>query len=167
MLGKIKGRWRRGQQRVRWLEDTIDSADMSLSKLLEIVKDREACGVLQSMGLYRVGHDWATEQQYYKNSSPVRNFIKTACFYNQFCLYFACVHVKSLQLCETFCNPKDCSPLGSFAHGILQTRIVEWVAMPCLSRGSSWPRDGTHISCLLHWQACSLPLAPLGRPFTF
>ena len=42
MLGKIKGRRRRGQQRVRWLDDIIDSADMSLSKLLEIVKDREA-----------------------------------------------------------------------------------------------------------------------------
>ena len=41
MLGKIKGRRRRGQQRMRWLDDIIDSTDMSLSKLLEIVKDRE------------------------------------------------------------------------------------------------------------------------------
>ena len=40
MLGKIKGRRRRGQQRMRWLDDIIDSTDMSLSKLLEIVKDR-------------------------------------------------------------------------------------------------------------------------------
>ena len=124
--------------------------------------ERRNSGVLRSMGLYRVRHDWETEQHYYKSSLPVRNFATTAYFCNQFCLYFACVHVKLLQSCETFCNPKDCSPLGSFSHGILQTRILEWVAMP--SRGSSWPRDGTHISCLLHWQACSLPLAPPEKP---
>ena len=42
MLGKIEGRRRRGQQRMRWLDSIIDSTDMSLSKFQEIVKDRES-----------------------------------------------------------------------------------------------------------------------------
>ena len=45
MLGKIEGRRRRGQQRIRWLDGIADSVDMSLSKLQEMVKDREDWGV--------------------------------------------------------------------------------------------------------------------------
>ena len=62
MLGKIAGRRRRGQQRMRQLDGNIDYVDMSLSKLWEIAKDREAYH-LQSMGKQRVRHDWAIEQQ--------------------------------------------------------------------------------------------------------
>ena len=51
------------------------------------------------------------------------------------------------QLCLALCEPVDCSPPGSSVHGILQARILECVAMPS-SRGSSQPRDWTHISCI-------------------
>ena len=40
------------------------------------------------------------------------------------------MHAKSLQLCTSLCDPMDCSPPGSSVHGILQARILEWVAMP-------------------------------------
>ena len=72
-----------------------------------------------------------------------------------------CVCAKPLQLCPTLCNPMDYSPPGSSVHGILQARILEWVAIS-FSRGSSWPRNWTHVSCLLHWQVGSLLLAPPG-----
>ena len=47
--------------------------------------------------------------------------------------------------CPALCDPMDCSPTGSSHCGILQARILEWVAV-LSSRGSSWPRDWTHIS---------------------
>ena len=52
----------------------------------------------------------------------------------------ACVHAKSLQSCTTLCDPIDCIPPGSSVHGILQARMLEWVAMPS-SRGSSQLRN--------------------------
>ena len=51
-----------------------------------------------------------------------------------------CVYLVT-QPCPTLCDPMDCSPPGS------SVRILEWVAIPS-SRGSSWPRDGTHLSCI-------------------
>ena len=55
------------------------------------------------------------------------------------------VCAESLPSCLTLCDPMDCSPPGSSVHGILQTKILECVAMPS-SRGSSQPRDQTHVS---------------------
>ena len=53
-----------------------------------------------------------------------------------------CVKVKVIQLCLTLCNPMDCT-----AHGILQARILEWVAFP-FSRESLQSRDQIQVSCI-------------------
>ena len=58
-----------------------------------------------------------------------------------------CMRAKSLQCCLTLCDPMDYSLPGSSVHGILQWRILEWVAIS-FSRGSSQPRDQTWVSCI-------------------
>jgi len=62
MLGKVEGKRRRGQQRMRWLDSITDSKDVNLSELWEIVEAEEP-DMLQSMGSQRVGYDLAAEQQ--------------------------------------------------------------------------------------------------------
>ena len=69
---------------------------------------------------------------------------------------------KLLSLCPTLCNPIDGSLPGSTVHGILQAKILEWVA---LLLGIS-PTQGSNpcLFYLLNLQACSLPLVPPGKP---
>ena len=110
MLGKIEGKRRRGQQRTRWLDGITYLMNMSLSKLWEMVKDREAWhaavnGVTESW-------TWLSDQ-----------------------------------LCPSFCDLTDCRPQGFFVQGSLQTRMLEWVAIPFF-RGSSLSRDQTWVSCI-------------------
>ena len=68
-------------------------------------------------------------------------------------------HVNELaaQSCPALCNPMECNPVGSSVHGILQERILEWIAIS-FSRGSSQPRDWTQVSwiagrCFTAWAA--------------
>ena len=75
--------------------------------------------------------------------------------------YFVCV--LAVQSSPTLCDPMDCSPPGSSVYGILQARILEWVAIP-FSRGSSQPRDLTQVSAL---QADSLPSEPQKKPSAY
>ena len=74
-----------------------------------------------------------------------------------------CVHVCVLVTlsCTTVCDPVDYNPPGSSVHGVLQARILEWIAIS-FSRGSSQPRDQTWMSCM---QADSLCLSQQGRFF--
>ena len=66
MQGKIEGRRRRGQQRMRWLDGITDLMDMSWASSRSWWRSGKP-GVLQSMGLKRVGQDWATELNWYSN----------------------------------------------------------------------------------------------------
>ena len=80
-----------------------------------------------------------------------------------------CAYVLN-HLCLTLCGPMDCSTLGSSVHGILQAKILEWVAVPSF-RGSSGDLPNLEIEAVsltsnLHWQAGSLLLAPYGKPIS-
>ena len=59
-----------------------------------------------------------------------------------------CMHPKSLQLCPALCDPVDCGPLGSSLHGILQARILVWIAIPS-SRDFTDPGiQSSYVSCV-------------------
>ena len=62
-------------------------------------------------------------------------------------LFHPSVKVLVAWSCLTLCDAMDCSPPDSKVHGILQARILEWVAFPFF-RGSSQPRDQTQVSCI-------------------
>ena len=77
-----------------------------------------------------------------------------------------------LESCVTLCGPVDCSPPGSSVQGISQARILEWVAIS-FSRGSSWPGDRIHVSCMAGefftiWATLPLPTlkCPKSRTLT-
>ena len=105
-------------------------------------------GGLPSMGSPRVRHDWSdlavavagSYNELFLNQSD--NLILLFGIFSPF--IFRCVRA---QACLTLCDSMDCSPTSSSVHGTFQARILEWVAMPS-SRGSSQPRDWTHISCV-------------------
>ena len=107
----------------------------------------EEPGRLQSMGLQRVRHDLVTKQR------QQQTFCKMKC--KRLCFLRPKMKARALaaQSCLTVCDPMDYRPPGSSVCGILQARILEWVAIS-FSRGSSESRNRTWVS----------PIA--GRAFT-
>ena len=86
---------------------------------------------------------WFKTPRLRKNLTPQKLLQLTACNHQCVCAYLVA------QSCLTLWDPMDCNLPGSSVHGILQARILEWIAMPSF-RGSSWPRDWTLVS----WVSC-------------
>ena len=93
----------------------------------------EEPGGLPSMGLHRVRHDWS-------------DLVAAAAAAVLKWKVFPTLCVLSCFNCVRLWDPMDCNLPGSSVHGILQARILEWVAMTS-SRGTSWPGDQTHVFC--------------------
>ena len=106
---------------------------------------RELSGVSFTKALTPHPHDLSTSKRYHL-PIPVRHYdfqhmnlggnINTQKTETNILKKCLCMHAKSLQLCLTLCNPVDYSPPGSFVHGFLQARILEWVAMPSCRESS-------------------------------
>ena len=85
------------------------------------------------------------------------------CFWEQLVYPTGCSCMPSHILIP--CDPVDCNPPGSSVHGILQATIMEWVVMPS-SRGSSWPRNQTCISCVFFIAGGFFTTEPQGKPLS-
>ena len=114
MLGKIEGRRRRGQQRVRWLDGITDSIDMSVSKVQELVMSREALACCSPWGR-RVGHDWATKLNLiwfqYWPSGDVHVYSLLCCWKRVFAMTSVFSWQNSVSLCPaSFSTPRSNLP---------------------------------------------------------
>ena len=103
-------------------------------------------GILQARIL-----EWAA-MPFFRGSFPSRDQTQVSCVFCTAGKFFTAEpQMKSLvlaaQSCSTLCNPMDCSSPSSSVDGILQVRTLEWIAIP-FSRGSSWLKDQTGISCI-------------------
>ena len=135
------------------------------------------------MGSQRVGHDWATELKWSelkdskvtfiwkKNKYRVTFIIVPLCLHYVLYLFLLpfvfsnIVHACSVaQSCPCICDSLDYIPPGFCVHGILQPRILEWVAISS-SRRSSQPRAQTRISCVSYIAGSTLPWSHPGPCF--
>ena len=160
MLGKIEGGRRRGRQRMRWLDGITNTMDMSLSKLQELVMEREAWraavpGVAKSWTRLS---DWTelnwTESIRYKSGRQLHSPLGGTC---AFCV-LSCF--SNIQLFVTLWTMARQAPLS-----IGFSRQEYWSGLPFPSPGI-FPTHGSYLCllCLLHWQVASLSLASHGKP---
>ena len=167
MLGKIEGRRRRGQQRMRWLNGITDSMDMSFTSP-GIWWWTGRPGVLQSIGSQRVRHNWATElkpsQWMFLKDSPdsieYHYHVRSVGLYSQQMCVCLCVHLLALSPVWLFAI---CDPPCASVHEIFPGKNTG-VGYHSLFQGI-FPTQGSNLCLLwiLHWQEESLPLAPPGN----
>ena len=117
VLGKIEGRRRREQQRMRWSNSIPDSMDTLLLLLLLSLFNHIKLSLTSQTAAHQAPPPLRFSKQEDHSGLPFPSPMH------------ACIHTKSLQSCPTPCNPMDSSPTGSSVHGILQARILEWVAI--------------------------------------
>ena len=121
LLGKIEGKRRRGDRGWDgWMTSSTQRTWVWTNSRRQWRTGNP--GMLQSMVFQRVGHDWVTEQQ----KLLLTEIFLSRAFLKLFILYWKMLVTKSY---PTLCNPMDCSPPGSSVRGILQGRILEWVAI--------------------------------------
>ena len=134
-------------------------------------------GGLLSLGLHRVGHDWsdlaaAAACMYYPEIDFChllmyqRHSLGICLYYILFIYFFLltyCAQLLQLCLIPILCDPMDCRPPGFSVHGIFLVIILDWFAM-FSSKGSSWPRDQSHISCISCTAGGFFTTEPLGKP---
>ena len=121
------------------------------------IQNRENCKC-RSLNFCRV---WGTENRYvWSERSEGKNstLVSETTHLREQDAVRACL----LNCCPSLCDLTDCIPPRSSVCGLFQARILESVAISS-SRRSSWPRDQTHLLCLLNWQADSLPLVLPGK----
>ena len=143
VAGRFSTNWARREGRSPAVEN-----GKPLSILAWKIPWTEKPGGLQSKGWKRVRRDWAIELEH-STTFKLTMWVPAITF----------------QSCLTLCNPVDFSQPGSSDHGILQARILGWVAIPFFRR-SSWPRDQTHVSCGFRATSRFFTTEPPGKPLS-